>query len=66
MNQLGKKTSVRIAGGEMMRTQDELLRALAREPAERPASALELVAERRWRWPGPVSLVRRVEARPRP
>jgi SAM-dependent methyltransferase len=27
-------------------------------------SALELVAETRWRWPGPVSLVRRVEARP--
>jgi SAM-dependent methyltransferase len=26
-------------------------------------SALEVVSERRWRWPGPISLVRRVEAR---
>lgn len=29
-------------------------------------SALELVEERRWRWPGSLSLVRRVEARPGP
>jgi SAM-dependent methyltransferase len=29
-------------------------------------SSLELVEERRWRWPGSISLVRRVEARPRP
>jgi len=27
-------------------------------------SAVDLVAETRWRWPGPVSVVRRVEARP--
>jgi ubiquinone/menaquinone biosynthesis C-methylase UbiE len=29
------------------------------------ASDLELVSETRWRWPGPISLARRVEARPR-
>ena len=38
----------------------------AEGPASRvTGSALELVIDAGWRWPGPVTLVRRVEARPR-
>ncbi len=41
------------------------LHGLAQGPAHHvDGSALRLVADTRWRWPGPISLVRRVEARP--